>query len=71
MLRRLGGGRLTVHGSFITEMHLVARVGLGRAKWCNASYWASELSENIWGWSIVTGAIGTDAGWNGGTRSTH
>ena len=23
-LRRLGGGRLTVHGSFITEMHLVA-----------------------------------------------
>ena len=53
----LNEGRLIVNGSFITEFHLVARVGTCRAgsryciggtkrKWANFSLWASELNED-------------------------
>ena len=39
----LHDGKLEVNGSFITEAHLVARVGQSRQIWANLSYWASEL----------------------------
>ncbi|EOD25868.1 hypothetical protein EMIHUDRAFT_206069 [Emiliania huxleyi CCMP1516] len=69
-----GGTALIVDGTFITEVHLVALVGhsgtgdaaagMGagssspRRKWLNVSYWAAELNENNWGWTIVTGYCG-------------
>lgn len=54
---KLNEGLLTVNGSFITEFHLVARVGTCRVgsklclggtkrKWANFSLWASELNED-------------------------
>ena len=43
----LHDGKLEVNGSFITEAHLVARVGQSRQIWANLSYWASEL-ETSW-----------------------
>ena len=51
----LNRGRLTVNGSFITEAHLVARIGAGGRKWANLSFWASELNEDNWGWKNVNG----------------
>ena len=57
----LHDGRLTVHGSFLTEMHLVARVGGYKRKWANASFWASELNRDNWGWRIVSGTCGGHA----------
>jgi len=70
---RLHGGKLTVNGTFITEVHLVALVGgpstgvngMGSGgervpvkKWLNASYWASELNAANWGWRVVNGTCG-------------
>ena len=52
-VRRPDGTTLTVDGSFLTEMHLVASVGGDKRKWANLSYWATELTENNWGWRIV------------------
>ena len=40
-------------------MHIVARVGGAKRKWANVSYWASELNDDNWGWSTVTGWCGT------------
>ena len=37
------GGTLVVDGSFLTEVHFVARVGGRKNKLCLASFWASEL----------------------------
>ena len=37
------GGTLVVDGSFITEVHFVARVGGRKNKLCLASFWASEF----------------------------
>ena len=53
---RLHGGKLIVHGSFLTEAHVVAIVG-GRKDlaWANASMWAAELNDDNWGWRIVNG----------------
>jgi len=57
-VRRPDGKTLVVEGSFITEAHLVALVGGEKRKWANASFWASELGENNWGWSTVNGSCG-------------
>lgn len=48
-------GELTVHGSFMTEIHVVARAG---DRLLNVSYWGSELNDNGWGWRMVTGSCG-------------
>ena len=46
-------GTLTVNGSFLTEAHIVARfANRGFAK---ASFWASELSEDNFGWQVING----------------
>ena len=37
------GGTLVVDGSFLTEVHFVARVGGRKNKLCLASFWASEF----------------------------
>ena len=57
----LHNGKLTVDGSFITEAHLVARVGGAKRKWANLSFWASELNRENWGWRVVNGSCGGHA----------
>ena len=55
-LRQNDGATLTVEGSFITEAHVVARVGPpDRPAWANFSFWASELTENNWGYKVING----------------
>jgi len=66
----LHGGKLTVEGSFITEMHLVARVGTcppgypvercigAKHKFANVSFWGSELTAQNWGWAMINGTCG-------------
>jgi len=48
-------GKLTVDGSFITETHVVAKVGYARRRVATASFWASELDELNTGWRFVNG----------------
>ena len=47
-----------VHGSFITEAHIVVKDDETR-RFLNVSYWASEIRENNWGWKVVNGTCGT------------
>ena len=55
----LNGDQLTVEGSFITEAHLMARVGSRKTvKFAKASVWASQLNEDNWGWEVVNGSCG-------------
>ena len=55
----LNNGRLTVDGSFITEVHLVTRVGPRETvKLAKASFWASQLMEENWGWKVINGSCG-------------
>ena len=49
---------LIVDGSFITEVHVVARVGGAKRKPLHASFWASELNEFNTGWKVVNGTCG-------------
>jgi hypothetical protein len=59
LVRRLDGRPpLIVHGTFVTEVHVVAVVGGAKRKFANCSYWASRLDENNWGWDLVTGSCG-------------
>ena len=46
-------GALTVNGSFLTEAHTVARFASQRS--ATASFWASELDDNNFGWQTITG----------------
>ena len=46
--RFLLGNKVTVDGSFITEVHIVARVGGAKRKFANVSFWASELNDQNW-----------------------
>jgi len=46
-------GELTVNGTFITEAHITARFSTNRN--VTASFWASELDRNNFGWQVVTG----------------
>ena len=48
----LHGGKLTVHGSFITEAHIVVRARSPT----NASMWATELNDDNWGWKVINGS---------------
>ena len=48
-------GSVTVDGSFITETHLVARVGPRRNRLATASFWARELNKENWGWRVING----------------
>ena len=54
----LHGGKLTVDGSFITEAHVVARVGGAKRKTATASFWGAELNEFNTGWRVVNGSCG-------------
>ena len=49
---------LVVDGSFITEVHVVARVGGAKRKHATASFWASELNEFNTGWRVINGTCG-------------
>jgi len=55
-LHRSDGSTLVVDGSFVTEMHLTARVGPTKRVWANFSFWASELTENNWGYKVINGS---------------
>ena len=50
---KLHGGALTVNGSFLTEAHVTAQ--LSSQKLATASFWASELNSNNFGWQTVNG----------------
>ena len=45
-------------GSFITEVHFVARVGGRKNKPCLASFWAGEVNEFNTGFNMVNGTCG-------------
>ena len=49
-------GELTVHGSFMTEIHLV--VG-SAGRFLNMTYWGSELNKWGWGWRMINGTCST------------
>ena len=58
---RMNNNQLVVHGSFITEAHVVARSEGSKSAFVNASFWARELTspgEDIWGWQAITGVCG-------------
>ena len=46
--------KLTVHGSFMTEVHIAMRTNSER--FFNLSYWSSELNENGWSWYTISGS---------------
>ena len=50
---RLHGGRLVVNGTFITEAHVATRGA--KQKNATASFWASELNNQHWGWNVLNG----------------
>ena len=49
----LHGGALKVNGSFLTEAHVTAQ--LSSRKLATASFWASELDPNNFGWRVING----------------
>jgi len=58
---RMNNNQLVVHGSFITEAHVVARSEGSKSAFVNASFWARELTspgEDNWGWQAITGFCG-------------
>ena len=55
---KLHDARLTVNGTYITELHVCALVGGSKRKWANASFWASELNQENWGWRLINGTCG-------------
>ena len=46
-------GRVTVYGTFITEVHFVLRTNAGR--FFNVSYWACNLNDGGWSWFTING----------------
>ena len=50
---RIHDGALTVNGSFLVEAHIVSKFSNNRN--ATASFWASELDRNNFGWQVVTG----------------
>ena len=50
----LHGGALRVNGSFLTEAHITAQ--LSPQKLATASFWASELDPNNFGWRVINGS---------------
>ena len=51
---RLHNGALTVNGSFLTEAHIITRFAHQRSAF--ASFWASELDVQNFGWQVVNGS---------------
>ena len=51
----------TIDGSYITEAHLVARVGGAKRKWANISFIASRLTEYNTGPDFIAGSCGGHA----------
>ena len=49
---KIHNGALTVNGSFLTEAHTVTRFASQRS--ATASFWASELDDNNFGWQTIT-----------------
>ena len=49
-LFQLHDGELTVNGTFLVEAHLVAKLEAGYT--AQASFWASELNQQNWGWQV-------------------
>ena len=45
---RLHGGKLIVHGSFLTEAHIVAGSS-------NPSFFSHSLNDENWGWNVING----------------
>ena len=50
---KIHDGALTVNGTFLTEAHVSAQ--LSPQKRATASFWASELDPNNFGWRVVNG----------------
>jgi len=50
---KMHGGALTINGTFLTEAHITAQ--LSPQKLATASFFASELSPNNFGWQVVNG----------------
>ena len=50
---KIHDGALIVNGSFLTEAHIVVRMASQRS--ATASFWASELNDNNFGWTVVNG----------------
>ena len=46
-------GALTINGSFLTEAHVIARFAPQRS--ATASFWASELNPENFGWTVING----------------
>ena len=44
-----------MHGSFITEAHVTARMGRTLLE---SSFFARELNEGNWGWQVINGSCG-------------
>ena len=55
---RLNGGRLAVHGTFVTEAHMVAVVGGAKGKLATVSFWAEALNDFNTGYGFVNGTCG-------------
>ena len=51
----------TIDGSYITEAHVIARVGGAKRKWANVSFIASRLTEYNTGLDFITGSCGGHA----------
>ncbi|EOD12528.1 hypothetical protein EMIHUDRAFT_247406 [Emiliania huxleyi CCMP1516] len=51
---RLHGGKLIVHGSFLTEAHIVASSSNISAP-ARASFFAHSLNDENWGWNVING----------------
>jgi len=52
---RLHGGKLIVHGSFVTEAHVIAGSRNNNSFLTEASFWAEELNPGNWGWKVING----------------
>ena len=50
---KIHDGALIVNGSFLTEAHVIAR--MSPQKQATASFWASELDDNNFGWQTING----------------
>ena len=51
---KIHDGALTVNGTFLTEAHVSAQ--LSPQKFATASFWASELDPNNFGWRVINGS---------------
>ena len=50
---KIHDGALTINGSFLTEAHVIARFAPQRS--ATASFWASELNPENFGWTVING----------------